>query len=341
MLAIGICRSARSRADCACWLTRAPPRSTFLANAPPASLYMIGSGISILCRLAGGALAQKVERGESVHDWFRNFDLVLERYRGLDDHEDHLHAGTFRAVVAPGESATIVLTTGTTAGFDGESAWERQAAHEQALLDRWRAAQPQVSEESPAWIKELVLAAGQFIVRRPLPEDAEALSMIAGYHWFCDWGRDTMIALPSLTLTTGRPEVARKILSTFTRFVERGMLPNVFPDTGETPEYNTVDATLWYFEALRQCWEATRDAEFLDRLYPVLAEIIDWHVRGTRFNIHVDPGDGLLFAGEPGVQLTWMDAKVGDRSEEHTSELQSLAYLVCRLLLEKKKKKLK
>src|SRR5437899_2603252 len=136
--------------------------------------------------------------------------------------------------------------------------------------------------------------------------------MIAGYHWFCDWGRDTMIALPGLTLTTGRPEVARKILSTFTRFVERGMLPNVFPDTGETPEYNTVDATLWYFEALRQYWEATRDAEFLDRLYPVLAEIIDWHVRGTRFNIHVDPGDGLLYAGEPGVQLTWMDAKVGD-----------------------------
>ncbi len=250
--------------------------------------------------------------GESAHDWFRNFDLVLERYRGLDDHEDHLHAGTFRAVVAPGESATIVLTTEATAGFDGESAWGRQAAHEQALLDRWRAAQPQVSKESPAWIKQLVLAAGQFIVRRPLPEDAEALSMIAGYHWFCDWGRDTMIALPGLTLTTGRPEVARKILSTFARFVDRGMLPNVFPDAGETPEYNTVDATLWYFEALRQCWEATRDAEFLDRLYPVLAEIIDWHVRGTRFNIHVDPADGLLFAGEPGVQLTWMDAKVGD-----------------------------
>jgi predicted glycogen debranching enzyme len=121
-----------------------------------------------------------------------------------------------------------------------------------------------------------------------------------------------MISLPGLTLTTGRPEVARKILRTFANFVDQGMLPNRFPDSGETPEYNTVDATFWYFEAIRAYYAETGDEQLLNELYPVLAEIIDWHQRGTRYNIKVDPADGLLHAGQPRVQLTWMDAKVGD-----------------------------
>jgi predicted glycogen debranching enzyme len=157
-----------------------------------------------------------------------------------------------------------------------------------------------------------VLAADQFIVRRPLNDDPEALSVIAGYPWFGDWGRDTMIALPGLTLSTGRPEITRRILRTFARFVDRGMLPNVFPDAGEEPEYNTVDAALWYFEAVRQYYESTEDREFLREIYPVLEEMIEWHQRGTRYGIKADPQDGLLAAGEAGVQLTWMDAKVGD-----------------------------
>jgi predicted glycogen debranching enzyme len=157
-----------------------------------------------------------------------------------------------------------------------------------------------------------VLAADQFVVRRPLADDPEARSVIAGYHWFGDWGRDTMIALPGLTLATGRPDVARKILLTFARFVDGGMLPNVFPDASETPEYNTVDATLWFFQAVREYFTATRDIAFLQEIYPTLADIVDSHVAGTRYNIHVDPADGLLYAGDPGVQLTWMDAKVGD-----------------------------
>jgi predicted glycogen debranching enzyme len=161
-------------------------------------------------------------------------------------------------------------------------------------------------------VKQLVLAADQFIVSRPLKEDPEACSVIAGYHWFGDWGRDTMIALPGLAISTGRAEIARNVLRTFSRFVDRGMLPNRFPDAGESPEYNTVDATLWYFEAIRQYYAATKDEKFLAEIYPVLAEIIDWHVRGTRYNIHMDSADSLLYAGEPGVQLTWMDAKVGD-----------------------------
>ncbi len=249
---------------------------------------------------------------EPAHEWYRNSCLSLARYRGLDDHEDHLHAGTFRATLHAGESVTVALSTEAAPELDGDAGCKVRQAHESELVEQWCAANEQVAEKAPVWVRQLVLAADQFIVRRPLAENPEALSVIAGYHWFGDWGRDTMIALPGLALATGRPEVARNILRTFARFVDRGMLPNVFPDAGETPEYNTADATLWYFEAVRQYLSATDDLELVRELFPVLADIIDWHVRGTRYQIHVDPSDGLLFAGEPGVQLTWMDAKVGD-----------------------------
>jgi len=139
----------------------------------------------------------------------------------------------------------------------------------------------------------------------------ELKTIIAGYHWFGDWGRDTMISLPGLTLVTGRYEIARDILLAFARSVDRGMLPNRFPDAGETPEYNAVDATLWYFEAVRAYLQYRDDYEFVRKhLYSKLREIVDWHVKGTRYGIRAD-SDGLLQCGEPGVQLTWMDAKVG------------------------------
>ena len=146
----------------------------------------------------------------------------------------------------------------------------------------------------------------------PTAADPGGKSIIAGYHWFSDWGRDTMIALPGLTLATGRPEAAAGILRTYAQFVDQGMLPNRFPDAGETPEYNTVDATLWYFVALREYVAATGDVELLRELFPVLIDIIAWHRRGTRYNIHLDEADGLLYAGEAGIQLTWMDVKVDE-----------------------------
>jgi predicted glycogen debranching enzyme len=121
-----------------------------------------------------------------------------------------------------------------------------------------------------------------------------------------------MISLPGLCLATGRPSLARNILKTFSRLVSEGMLPNRFPSAGVEPVYNSVDASLWYFEAVRQYFEATGDIGLLQELFPVLDGMIDAHVRGTRYHIHVDPADGLLYAGEPGVQLTWMDAKVAD-----------------------------
>ncbi|MGH9789679.1 MAG: amylo-alpha-1,6-glucosidase, partial [Candidatus Acidiferrales bacterium] len=253
---------------------------------------------------------------EAAHDWYRNFFLTLANYRGLDDTEDHLHAGTLRVRLEAGQSVSIVLTTDANASTDGEAALAAHQAREREILDRWRTAPPEprrrAAAHAPRWIEQLVLAADQFIAARPVSDDPAALTVIAGYHWFGDWGRDTMVALPGLALSTGRPEIARNVLRTFARFVDQGMLPNVFPDAGAAPEYNTVDATLWYFEALRQYYAATQDSELVRELYPVLAEIIDWHLRGTRFGIKADPTDSLLRAGEPGVQLTWMDAKVGD-----------------------------
>ena len=253
---------------------------------------------------------------EPHHEWYRDFFLPVERQRGLDDHEDRLFAGIFRARVAPGEKLSLVFSTNAQASLDGEDARTRQSNHEWKLFQAWQEKHLEASstapDDEPGWLWQLVLAADQFIVKRPLPDDPAGLSVIAGYPWFCDWGRDTMIALPGLTLPLGRPEIARKILESFARYVDAGMLPNNFPDRSGAPQYNTIDAALWYFEAVRQYYEATLDVALLKKLYPVLAGIVDAHVAGTRYNIKVDPADALLYGGSPEVQLTWMDAKVGD-----------------------------
>ncbi|UBF29745.1 amylo-alpha-1,6-glucosidase [Kovacikia minuta CCNUW1] len=247
-----------------------------------------------------------------AHDWYYNYELSEERNRGLDDRDDHLHAATFQVTLQPGESLTLVASTEQKADRDGEAAFKIRRSYDQKLLGLWKSNRPVDAKDIPAFANRLVLAADQFIVNRSTPEEPHGKTIIAGYHWFGDWGRDTMISLPGLTLATGRPEIARSILRTFARYVDQGMLPNRFPDAGETPEYNTVDATLWYFEALRAYYGVTEDDDLVQELFPVLAEIIEWHCKGTRYNIHLDPTDGLLYAGEQGVQLTWMDAKVGD-----------------------------
>jgi predicted glycogen debranching enzyme len=236
----------------------------------------------------------------------------VEAYRGLDALDDNLYAGLFEVTLQPGESVTIVASTEANPSLDGFAAYAEQQDHERLLLESARSC---LASMPPA-VEQLVLAADQFVVCRGLndgvPGALEGRSVIAGYHWFSDWGRDTMISLPGLTLATGRREVAARILWTFAQFVDRGMLPNRFPDAGEEPEYNTVDATLWYFEAIRAYHAATGDVGLVRELFPVLEEIVEWHRRGTRYQIRVDGADGLLFAGEPGVQLTWMDAKVDD-----------------------------
>jgi len=248
---------------------------------------------------------------EIRHEWYRDCALPLERYRGLDDREDHLLAAVFRADLQPRQAITVVLSTNAEPSPDGARARTEREEHEAMVLAKWSHASRDAAG-APDWVRQLVLAADQFVVARSLPDEPDGRSIIAGYHWFGDWGRDTMIALPGVTLATGRPEIAKKILLAFAKFVDGGMLPNDFPDGGGKPEYNTVDAALWFFEAVRQYFLATKDKATLERLFPVLAEIIGAHLKGTRYQIHADESDGLLYAGEPGVQLTWMDAKVGD-----------------------------
>jgi predicted glycogen debranching enzyme len=250
---------------------------------------------------------------QPYQEWHRDCFLLQERYRGLDDHEDHLHAATLTVPLTQDESATLAFTTEPNIDKDGERALEAQQSHDSRAFSVWRNNTTKTAGLAPAWIRQLLLAADQFIVKRSLPDDPHGRSIIAGYPWFADWGRDTMIALPGLTIATGRPEIAKQILLSFSRYVDGGMLPNNFPDAGGRPDYNTVDATFWYIEAIRQYYEATQDRETLTALFPTLLQIIDGHLKGTRYSIHVDASDGLLYAGEPGVQLTWMDARVGGR----------------------------
>ena len=246
-------------------------------------------------------------------DWYRNFDLAVERARGLPDRADHFFAGELRATIAPGGSLTVAASTAATIPVNGEAEFAKRQSEAGELLDRFFAANSGTAQAPSPEVQQFVLAADQFIAARPLDHAADAKTILAGFPWFSDWGRDTMIALPGLCLATGRPWLARNILQMFSRFVSEGMLPNQFPRAGGAPSYNTVDATLWYFDSVLQYFEATSDAGLLRELFPMLDGIIDAHVRGTRYHIHVDPADGLLYAGEPGVQMTWMDAKVGSR----------------------------
>ena len=255
--------------------------------------------------------------------WYRNFEYAVERERGLDYSEDLFSPFSATFDLKAQARAQIIAST------------ER---HDVRSADSFRNAEisrrAEIHGGSPnadELVRSLLSAADQFIVARGAQK-----TVIAGYHWFSDWGRDTMIALPGLTLATGRPEIAKSVLSAFCQHVDQGMCPNRFPDAGETPEYNTVDATLWFFEAVRALLQYTDDHEFVrNTLYSVLADIISWHVRSTRYNIHVD-ADGLLVSGEPGVQLTWMDAKVGDWvvTPRHGKpvEIQALWYNALRVM---------
>jgi 4-alpha-glucanotransferase len=239
-------------------------------------------------------------------DWYRNFDLPVEAERGLGSRDAHLCVGEMELALHPGTWCGVVASLRPDPPGDLAAALERRLAHDRQVL---AATGP---HSAPPWINRLVLAADSFLFARPLPQAPDGQSVIAGYPWFGDWGRDTMISLPGLTLATGRPSIALRILETFSRFVSQGMLPNVFPGAGETPEYNTADASLWFFEAWRAYVAATGDLAALRRAFPVLAGMIGWHQRGTRYGIAADPADGLLRAGQAGVQLTWMDARVGD-----------------------------
>jgi len=228
-----------------------------------------------------------------------NFEDRIERERGLDFEEDLYQPFTLRFQLNRRTAAAVIASTQPHDVKSASVLREAERRRREAVVSAAPVDQPLV--------RTLVAAADQYIVQR-----GSFKSIVAGYHWFTDWGRDTMVALPGLTLVTGRFDIARQILEAYAECVDQGLLPNRFPDAGETPEYNTADATLWFFEAIRAYLHYSGDEKFVrQQLYPTLKDIIDWHVRGTRYGIHVD-ADGLLACGEPGVQLTWMDAKVGD-----------------------------
>jgi len=246
-----------------------------------------------------------------ARQWIENFDLPVERERGLFDRDNHLQVAEAQLDLVPGEWSGIVGSLESDLSSDLAAALSRRRRSQDDVLAQAAHGIPEM-KSAPDWIAQLLLAADSFIFARPLPNHSDGRSIIAGYPWFGDWGRDTMISLPGLALATGRWGSARDILLTFAHFVDRGMLPNVFPGAGDTPEYNTVDAALWFFEAWRAYVEASGDRESLAEVFPTLAEIVEWHLKGTCYGIRADPEDMLLSAGEPGVQLTWMDAKVGN-----------------------------
>jgi 4-alpha-glucanotransferase len=243
--------------------------------------------------------------------WFEHFDLPVEHERGLAHRDHHLSLGEAVLTLRPGVWTGIIASLREVVSLDFEAALRRFLDRDAELLAQAEQRVPEL-RGAPDWVRQLVLAADSFLFARPLPDLPDGESVIAGYPWFGDWGRDTMIALPGLTLATGRSEIARRILLTFARFADQGMLPNLFPATGEPLAYNTADAALWYVEAWRAYVEASADLKTLAEAFPVLQEIIAWHVAGTRYGIGMDSDDGLLKCGEPGTQLTWMDAKIGD-----------------------------
>lgn len=233
-------------------------------------------------------------------DWYYRLEYSLEQYRGLDAREDLFSPGSFSVELEAGSRFGLIVSTENPQGRDPWALMEKELERRRKLIEAANFNEP--------ILKQLVKAADQFIVQR-----SESLkTIIAGYHWFSDWGRDSMIALPGLCLATGRETDAKKILLAFAEAVSQGMIPNRFPDSGEEPEYNTIDATLWFFVAVYKYLQATNtQKDDLAIFLPIMSEILEWHKKGTRYNIHMDH-DSLLSGGIDGVQLTWMDAKVDD-----------------------------
>ena len=248
-------------------------------------------------------LAIDAGRFECAGECYWNFYHRLEAARGLDALEDLWMPGRFRGELGAGERAYLIATAEEAAPAAGAEVERRVERDGEAAC----AALP---PSAPDWVRRLARATTPFLVRR----GDGGTSVIAGYPWFCEWGRDAMVSLPGLATALGRHEIAAEVLRTYARHVSRGMLPNRLPAGGETPAYNTADASLWFFHALDSHLAARPDPDLEVELFPTLLKIVKAHVQGTRYGIGVDPADGLLRAGEPGTQLTWMDAKQGDHA---------------------------
>jgi predicted glycogen debranching enzyme len=248
----------------------------------------------------------------------RDVVYCLESRRGYIWRGDLWSPGYFSAEISPSIDATLVVSTENwevMSALAPQQCWDLEQDRRRRLLLE---AHPAVCNDV---CQKLVWAADQFIftpvgrqedTARARAAGDEIRSIIAGYHWFTDWGRDTMISLEGLTLSTGRYVEASFILRTFAHYIRDGLIPNMFPEGKKDGLYHTADATLWFFHALGRYLGYTDDEHLLRHLLPRLLDIVGHHLRGTRFNIHVDHEDGLLVQGQEGYQLTWMDAKVED-----------------------------
>jgi predicted glycogen debranching enzyme len=249
---------------------------------------------------------------------FKTIFYRIEQSRGYECFGPAWSPGYLRTTLHANQSFNVIASTEPwekILALDPEEAIQRERTRRRKLVE---IAQPELKS---GWPAELILAADQFIITpntrvgdaaRAQAAGDDVRTVIAGYHWFTDWGRDTMISLEGLTLSTGRHSEAGYILRTFAHYIKDGLIPNMFPEGENKGLYHTADATLWYFHAIEKYLAATGDRDTLMQLLPKLIDIVHHHVRGTRFGIGVDPADGLLREGEEGYQLTWMDAKVGD-----------------------------
>lgn len=278
-----------------------------------------------------------LERSTAADVWF-----AAEAARGYPATGELWTPGLFHVELTGGDGVELTASTESwdiVAAQTPHDALAAEHGRRQRLLTR---AAPQTRHPLAA---ELVLAADQFVITpagrteenaRARAAGDEVRTVIAGYHWFTDWGRDTMISLEGLTLTTGRYEEAGYILRTFARYVRDGLIPNMFPEGQREGLYHTADATLWFFHALSRYLAVTADRLTLHTVLPKLVDIVERHLRGTRFGIGVDPADGLLRQGEESYQLTWMDAKVGDwvvtPRRGKAVEINALWYNALRLL---------
>jgi predicted glycogen debranching enzyme len=257
--------------------------------------------------------------------WYKNFFYRVEQERGLDSEEDLFNPFVFTWKLSRERGANVIAST--------EQKDIKQAAAIRRIEEERRRQLAAASPLDDPLVQALTVAAEQFLVRRD-----QDWTIIAGYPWFTDWGRDTMISLSGLTLFTGQADIAKSVLRNFARHTDMGMLPNRFLDSGAGADFNSMDATLWFFEAVRCYALATGDYDFIRReIYAVLNQIVEFHIQGARYNIKMSD-DGLLYGGAEGVQLTWMDAKIGDwvvtpRSGKPV-EIQALWYNALRIMEE-------
>lgn len=238
--------------------------------------------------------------------WHGGLYYLEEKERGFDPVDINYIPGYFYLELKPGECIEFSITASTkqVGNPDGSSYFSAERKRKSELINRM--------PFSDSKTEILALACDNFLVKR---KSTGTSTVIAGYPWFTDWGRDTMISLPGLTLATGRFEEAKELLLTFAKYIKNGLIPNMFPDSGVEPIYNTVDGSLWYFNGVYKYLQYTKDYSFIEReIFPHLTSMIEHHIKGTDFKIKMDEKDYLLSAGDKSLQLTWMDVKIGDKT---------------------------